>query len=121
MTLPRVEVITSVERRRRWSRADKERLVAASFEPGANASAIARQASVHTSQLFRWRRQLCTRSAPALSFSAVTVSPAAVTAALAPAAAMIEIEFAGARVKISGAADPATVSAVVGTLAGGRQ
>ena len=28
MTLSRVEVITSVERRRRWPRAEKERLVA---------------------------------------------------------------------------------------------
>jgi transposase-like protein len=30
-----VEVITSVERRRRWSRAEKERIVAAAMEPGA--------------------------------------------------------------------------------------
>jgi transposase len=56
MTLPRVEVITSVERRRRWSRADKERRVAALLVPGANASAVARQAGVHTSELIRWRR-----------------------------------------------------------------
>jgi transposase len=121
MTLSRVEVITSVERRRRWSQEDKERLVAASLEPGANASAVARQAGVHTSQLFRWRRQLCTRSEPALSFSAVMVNPSPVTAAITPAAGLIEIEFTGVRVKISGAADPATVSAVVGTLAGAHR
>ena len=30
-----VEVITSVQRRRRWSRAEKERIVAAALEPGA--------------------------------------------------------------------------------------
>jgi transposase len=34
----RIEVITSVERRRRWSRAEKERWVSALMEPGANAS-----------------------------------------------------------------------------------
>ncbi|CAN7636002.1 hypothetical protein [Mesorhizobium sp. LjNodule214] len=34
MTIARVEVITSVQRRRSWSRAEKERLVAATFEPG---------------------------------------------------------------------------------------
>ena len=39
----RVEVITSVERRRCWSAAEKERLVAASLEPGAVASALARE------------------------------------------------------------------------------
>ncbi|MER9924784.1 family 16 glycosylhydrolase, partial [Mesorhizobium sp. M0048] len=33
MTIPRVEVITSVQRRRRWSRAVKERLVAARSSP----------------------------------------------------------------------------------------
>jgi len=50
-----VEVITSVQRRRRWSRAEKERIVAATMEPGAVASEIARAAGIHTSQLFRWR------------------------------------------------------------------
>jgi transposase-like protein len=34
-----VEVITSVQRRRRWSRAEKERIVAAALEPGAVAGA----------------------------------------------------------------------------------
>ena len=57
-----VEVITSVERRRRWSRAEKERIVAAAMEPGAVASEVARAAGIHTSQLFRWRQQLCERT-----------------------------------------------------------
>jgi transposase-like protein len=34
----RVEVITSVQRRRRWSPAEKERIVAAALVPGANAA-----------------------------------------------------------------------------------
>src|SRR5262245_29677366 len=34
-----IEVITSVQRRRRWSAAEKERLVAASLEPGSGVSA----------------------------------------------------------------------------------
>jgi transposase len=44
MTKHAIEVITSVERRRRWSREDKERLVAACFEPDAVISEIARAA-----------------------------------------------------------------------------
>ncbi|WP_456856694.1 transposase [Bradyrhizobium sp. USDA 4501] len=40
-------MITSVERRRWWSRDEKERLVAASLEPGATVSEEARMASVH--------------------------------------------------------------------------
>ena len=65
MTKP-IEVITSVQRRRRWSRAEKERIVAAAIEPGAVASEVARAAGIHTSQLFRWRQELCrsTRSVP---------------------------------------------------------
>lgn len=61
MTMPRVEVITSVERRRRWSREEKERLVVASFEPGVTASEVAQSAGIHVSQLFRWRKELCDR------------------------------------------------------------
>ena len=56
MTKARVEVITSVERRRRWTAAEKERLVAASLEPGAVVSALAREAGIHPSQLYGWRR-----------------------------------------------------------------
>lgn len=59
MTISRAEVITSVERRRRWSRDEKERLVAASLEPGATVSEVARMAGLHVSQLFRWRKELC--------------------------------------------------------------
>ena len=59
MTISRTEVITSVERRRRWSRDEKERLVAASLEPGASVSEVARMAGLHVSQLFRWRKELC--------------------------------------------------------------
>ncbi len=61
MTNGRVEVITSVERRRRWSVAEKRRLVAAALEPGASVSAIAREAGIHPGQLYGWRRQLVRR------------------------------------------------------------
>ncbi|RWA71739.1 hypothetical protein EN836_32970 [Mesorhizobium sp. M1C.F.Ca.ET.193.01.1.1] len=66
MTKQHVEVITSVERRRRWSREEKERLVAACLEPGASVSEIARSADIHAGQLFRWRKELCQISAPSV-------------------------------------------------------
>jgi len=53
MTMSQAEVITSVERRRRWSRAEKERLVAASLEPGASVSEVARAAGIYVSQPIR--------------------------------------------------------------------
>ena len=62
MTMVRGEIITALERRRRWSREEKEQLVAASLEPGVTVSEIARSAGMHASQLFRWRKELCTPS-----------------------------------------------------------
>ncbi|WP_440980925.1 IS66-like element accessory protein TnpA [Shinella sumterensis] len=58
MTKQIVDVITSVERRRRWSREEKERLVAATLEPTGSVSEIARSAGIHVSQLSRWRKEL---------------------------------------------------------------
>ena len=52
MTKGRIEIITSVQRRRRWSSVEKERLAAATLEPGASVSAIAREAGIHASQLY---------------------------------------------------------------------
>jgi transposase len=124
MTSGRVEVITSVQRRRRWSAAEKQRIVAASLEPGAVASAVAREAGIHVSQLFRWRQELCRRDgAPAAAFAAVMVSPEPVSAPALPApSGVIEIEFAGgARLRITGAVDAATLSAAVAALAQGER
>ena len=53
-----VEVITSVERRRRWSRDEKLRIVGESAQPGRTASQVARSHGIAPGQLFTWRRQL---------------------------------------------------------------
>jgi transposase len=109
-----VEVITSVQRRRRWSAEEKRRIVAAAIEPGAVASEVARAAGIHASQLFRWRQELCGPVRETPGFSPVAVMPA-------PAgSSMIEVEFAsGARMRITGAADPAAVSAIIKALTKG--
>jgi transposase len=121
MTTARVEVITSVQRRRKWSMAEKERVVAAALEPGASASEVARAAGIHTSQVFRWRRQLARRNAVAPGFAAVTIAPSneALPAPVAPSPpGVIEIEFAsGRRLRITGVVDPAMVSSVIAALA----
>ena len=53
-----VEVITSVQRRRRWSTAEKVRLVEEAMQPGMSVSFVARQAGVSPSQLFAWKRRM---------------------------------------------------------------
>ena len=124
MTKAQVEVITSVQRRRHWSRAEKERIVAAAMEPGAVASEVARAAGIHSSQLFRWRQQLCERAQIPAVFNPVTVTPeAGATSPETPErTGIIEIEFAGGgRMRICGSVAASTVSALMKALAKGKQ
>jgi len=125
MTKAQVEVITSVQRRRHWSRAEKERIVAAAMEPGAVASEVARAAGIHTSQLFRWRQQLCERAQVPAAFNPVAITPVPESTPLPPVAeraGMIEIEFAtGGRMRITGAVDAPTVAALMKALAKGKR
>jgi transposase len=117
MAKTQVEVITSVERRRRWCLAEKEQLVAASLEPGAVVSAVAREAGLHPSQLYKWRRQLCARQEAAPRFAPVQIVGEAPSRGLPAPAGVIEIELAGGtRLRITGAVDAETVSAAVGAL-----
>lgn len=48
-------------RRRRWSDAFKAEVVARSFEPGTNVSALAREIGIQASQLFGWRAEALRR------------------------------------------------------------
>ena len=50
----RVEIITSVQRRRRWTAPEKVRMVEETFEPGMTVSLVARRHGVAPNQL--WRR-----------------------------------------------------------------
>jgi transposase len=119
MTDGRIEIITSVERRRRWSLAEKQRLVGLTLEPGASVSAIARDAGLHPGQLYGWRRQL--RALRQIDFTPVQVTAQPARSESAGLGA-IEIEFAiGARMRIMGAVDKAALTAAIAALAGGRQ
>lgn len=130
MTLSRVEVITSVERRRRWSREEKERLVAASFEHGVSSSEVARAAGIHVSQLFRWRKDLCDRIAPPAPQFLPVVMESEPPSSPAPEArtptrqrgrprgrGIIEIELVGGkRVRVDGDVDVETLRRVLDVL-----
>jgi len=52
----RVEVITGVQRRRRWTPEEKLALVRRTFEPGMTVSFVAREAGIAAAQLFQWKR-----------------------------------------------------------------
>lgn len=63
---PRVEVITSVQRRRRWTTAEKVRLVEEAMQPGMSVSYVARRAGISPSQLFAWKRRMLEGGATAV-------------------------------------------------------
>src|SRR3954465_14847615 len=64
--ISRVEVITSVQRRRRWSAAEKVRLVEEAMQPDASVSLVARRAGIAPSQLFAWKRRMLEGGATAV-------------------------------------------------------
>jgi transposase len=121
MAKTEVEVITSEQRRRHWSGTEKERIVAATLEPEATISSVARQFAVHPSQVFRWRQQLCGKRDPAPGFAAVTIA-ADPRVAAGRRQGVIEVELgAETRIRIDGAADAATVAAVIAALRAGTR
>jgi transposase len=54
--IDRVEVITSIQRRRRWSADEKAAIVQETYAPGMSVSLVARRHGIAPNQLFRWRR-----------------------------------------------------------------
>jgi transposase len=82
-----------VGERRRWSDDFKDRAIAASLEPGANISALARSLEITPSQLFSWRG--------AAARKAAKVSRRASAEPNATKTRRVEIEIAGAVVRVS--------------------
>src|SRR3954464_10743824 len=71
----RLEVITGVGGRRRWSLEDKARIVAESLDPATTISAVARRHGLHASQLFVWRQQLQRSASSAAAVSGPAFVP----------------------------------------------
>ena len=53
--MDRVEVITRVERRRRWTDAEKAAVLAETDTPGTNVAAVARKHGIARSVVYNWR------------------------------------------------------------------
>jgi len=70
-----VEIITSVQGRRRWSASEKVRMGEETFEPGMTVSLVARRHGVAPNQLFTWRR-LVTQGSLTAAGSGEEVVPA---------------------------------------------
>jgi transposase len=71
----RVEVVTSVQRRRRWTPEQKLAIVKQTNEPGSSVSLVARENGLTAAQLFQWRKAYCEGSLVAVGANE-TVVPA---------------------------------------------
>lgn len=121
MASQRIEVITGVGGRRRYSDEEKVRFVEEAFGPGASVTEVARREGVDQSLLYRWRRQIFGSPSRLPAFTPITVTAdgagATATTSETPAPGMIEVELAGgARVRVTGAPEPATITAVLAAL-----
>ena len=109
----RLEVITGVGRRRRWSDEDKARIVAESLDPRTSASAVARRYGLHASQLFTWRQRLAALAAcEGPGFVPVVVAERG-AAAPADMAGRIEIALGPAVVRVGPDVDAAALRRVL--------
>jgi transposase len=139
-TYQRVEVITGRQRRRRWTSEEKARIVAESLETGANISDVARRHGVARGLLTIWRRQLSScggSQEPVQSFAAVKIDPVAAVANNAPrhsgepdavaitlpavrSRGRIEIDIAGARIRVDSDIDQAALVMVLAAVRGDK-
>src|SRR5829696_8259502 len=111
----RVEVITGVGRRRRWT-TEKARIVAESLDPATTSSAVARRYGLHASQLFVWRQQLQRSAAAAETIRAPGFVPVLLAEDdTAPDTAMgrMEIAFGSAVVRVGADVDAVALRRVL--------
>jgi transposase len=125
----RLELFTGAGRRRTWSDEDKAAIVAESDGPGTSISAVARRHGLSASQLFTWRR-LARQAGRRDDWTTVRFVPAVLSVGpQEPASAQtgsglreqrgchgIEVEIAGATVRIAQGARAAQIAAVIRAL-----
>ena len=122
-----MEIITGIERRRRWRDDEKLRIVAEADAPGVVIAHVARRHGIARSQIFEWRRKVRSGelvSAPVIpEFLPVRVQEVVPAAgaldlpAVAPATGHLELSFPGGiRLRIEGKTDMATLRAVIAAM-----
>lgn len=123
--LQRIEVITGVERRRKWSQEEKLTVVAESLAEGAVVSEVARRHGISPQQLFGWRAKIRSETAAARAIAPPLFAPAVVDdSATLPTdpgkprgsrdkSLSIEIALGSAVVRIHGTLDARTLMAIL--------
>jgi transposase len=117
--------------KRRHTLAFKRKLVGLTNKPGASVAAIALEHGVNANLVFKWKREQLGRATAATPVRSAVLLPVTIdplppmctvtpgvgsNATRAAPGGVIEIEFGGARVRIRGAVDQASVRCVLQTL-----
>ena len=136
------DVVTGGGRRRRWSSADKARIVRESLKPGAVVSEVAQRHGLTRWQLYDWRRKVRTatdgsavpddkarssrpkrngsmsKAVEALpAFAPVVMATPAIPLQLtAPEASLVEIAIGGVSVRVRGVVDVEGLVAVLNAI-----
>ena len=111
----RIEVITGVGRRRRWTDEEKAWIVAESLDPATSVSAVARRYGLHPSQLFVWRQRL---AAPVVRGAPGFVPVVVAGDDPAPAGTAGRIEIGPAVVRVGADVDAAALRRVLEAVRG---
>jgi transposase len=132
----RLEVITGMGRRRRFSEDDKARIIEQTLEPGTVVSDVARQHGLSPQQLFTWRREARRRHVVPAPNTAPAFVPAVIGESSrrdrnnggkqlvrrrrgSQVSGIIEVEIDGVTVRVGCGADAKTVAAVIRALKAG--
>ncbi len=123
-----VEVRVRRERRRRWTPADKLRILQEAFAPNAIAKRVAERHEISTGLLFTWRRQfMASRSAGFLPVQLASAEPDIPSPSPSPSPSilpsgppgLIEIDMPnGAQVRVGQGADLTVLRTVLAALDG---
>jgi transposase len=125
----RLEIVET-GRRRRWSEDEKLKIVMESLQSAGQMTVTARRYGISRSQLYLWRRAFRATQAetaePQAGFVpaiiAVEPLPSAPDSSAPPDPGTIEIDFvSGARMRVTGAIDGATLTAALRALSDGRR
>jgi len=130
--MDRSEIISRVERRRRWTSEQKLKILTEALEPGAVVSVIADRNGISRSQLYAWKRLahrdgipgISVNDAPKALFAPVRIEAAPAPAMAAPATACpqrrpaaIEIALTNGRiVRVHEGIEPVKLARLVAAL-----
>jgi transposase len=113
--------------RRSWAAWEKRAIVDEARRTTSSISAVARRHGITPSLLFRWRRDRLQQEQSAERPPDPAFVPLVLPSPVEPprppeegVGGVVEVEWAGGRVRIAGSVDLATIVAVLGILAGRR-